>query len=108
MYTNNKKGYSMKAVYIKRRVLVALFLLISGVIGLRIVSITTTWLSKPTFTCQAAEVRLGYQMIWDIADNNCSGNITDAAKQIMEDNYIKGNDLRVLLPSTIIVIKGGN
>ena len=65
-------------------------------------------LTAPTFTCTPAEVRLGHQMVWNVADIYCSGNITDAARYIMKTNNIEGKDLRHLLPSTIIVIKGGN
>lgn len=65
-------------------------------------------LSQPTYTCQTASIQLGHQMIWNIARNNCKGHITDAARYIMKTNNIEGKDLRHLLPSTIIVIKGGN
>lgn len=107
METYNQKGYSMKAVYVKRRVFVALFILISGIFGFRIVNTVAEWLARPTFTCQATEVALGHQTIWSIADQYCSGHVTDAASQIMKDNHIKSKDLRILLPTTIIVIKGG-
>lgn len=91
--------------YTKRRIMVALIITLISITGFFTVKAVANTLSAPTFTCQPAEVRLGHQMIWNIADINCSGNITDAARYIMKTNNIEGKDLRHLLPSTIIVIK---
>ena len=91
--------------YTKRRVMVALIIALISTASFFTVNAIKNTLSAPTFTCIPAEVRLGHQMIWNIADINCSGNITDAARYIMETNNIEGKDLRHLLPSTIIVIK---
>jgi hypothetical protein len=66
------------------------------------------YFSKATFTCLPGQVIRGNNTLWNIADIYCSGNITDAAMYIMEENNIEGEDLNYLLPSTIIVIKGGN
>lgn len=105
---HNKKGNNMRSIYIQRRIMVILAMVLIPAAGFFTVKAMGNYVAKPTFTCQPADVRLGHQMIWNIADQHCSGNITDATKQIMEDNGIKGKDLRGLLPSTIIVIKGGN
>ena len=66
------------------------------------------YFGKPTFVCKPAVLPLGDQILWNVADTYCSGHITDAAVYIMKTNNIEGKDLRQLLPSTIIVIKGGN
>lgn len=103
MYTNNnRKGTLMKSIYIKRRIAVVLIpvALILAIIGMGKVA------NQPAFTCQTTTVEVGHQMIWNIADKYCSGDITLAAKQIMKDNGIKGEDLRTLSPITIISIKG--
>jgi hypothetical protein len=113
---HNKKGNNMRSIYIKRRIAV---LVIPMVLALAVWSGPTkapinvfakvyAVLTEPTFVCEEAEVLLEDQMLWDIADKYCSGNITDANNYIMKNNGIKGKDLRDLLPSTIIVIKGGN
>jgi hypothetical protein len=94
--------------YTKRRIMVALIITLISIASSLAIKAVGNALSTPTFTCMPAEVRLGHQMIWNIADNNCEGHITDAAVSIMKDNNIEGKDLRQLLPSTIIVIKGGN
>lgn len=103
-------------IYIKRRIAVLVIPMIlalaiwSGPTKAPINVFTKAYavLTAPTFTCTPAEVRLGHQMVWNVADIYCSGNITDAARHIMKTNNIEGKDLRHLLPSTIIVIKGGN
>lgn len=103
-------------VYIKRRIAVLVIPMIlalaiwSGPTKAPINVFTKAYaaLTAPTFTCTPAKVRLGHQMVWNIARDNCKGHITDAAKYIMKTNNIEGKDLRHLLPSTIIVIKGGN
>lgn len=102
--TNQQERNSMKAVYIRRRIAVAVLLIALAVQAFALFKLV----SKPAFECKPAEVRLGHQMIWNIADQYCSGDITLAAKKIMEDNNIEGKDLRGLLPSTVIIIKGGN
>jgi hypothetical protein len=94
--------------YTKRRIMVALIITFISTASFFAVKAVGNFLSAPTFTCIPGEVRLGHQMIWNIARDNCKGHITDAAKSIMKDNNIEGKDLRHLLPSTIIVIKGGN
>ena len=105
---HNKKGNTMRSIYIQRRIMVVLIMVFALVSTFFAVKAVENVMSKPTFICTPTDVLLGHQMIWNIADNNCSGNITDAAKYIMETNNIEGKDLRQLLPSTIIVIKGGN
>jgi hypothetical protein len=94
--------------YTKRRIMVALIITLISTASFFAVKAVGNELSQPTFTCQPASIQLGHQMIWNIADTYCSGHITDAAVSIMKDNNIEGKDLRQLLPSTIIVIKGGN
>ncbi len=98
----------MKNTYTKRRIMVALAIVLIPLAGFFTAKAIKNTLSAPTFTCMPGEVQVGHQMIWNIADIYCSGNITDAAKYIMKTNNIEGKDLRQLLPSTIIVIKGGN
>jgi hypothetical protein len=94
--------------YTKRRIMVALIITLISTASFFTVKAVGNVLSEPTFTCIPGEVRLGHQMLWNIADTYCSGHITDAAMYIMKTNNIEGKDLRQLLPSTIIVIKGGN
>lgn len=109
MYTNNnRKETSMKSVYIQRRIMVIVAMVLMITAGVFTVRTVENFLSEPSFTCQPAEVQLGHQKIWNIADQYCSGNITDATSKIMEDNYINSRNLRILIPTTIIVIKGGN
>jgi hypothetical protein len=88
--------------------MVALIMVLIMASGFFTAKAMENYFAKPTFTCKPASVQVGHQMLWNIADIYCSGNITDAAKEIMEDNNIKGEDLNYLPPSTIIVIKGGN
>ena len=100
--TNQQKGRNMRAIYIKRRIMVAVapFLIVAGLVGM------AKFLGQPTFTCTAAEVTLVKgDKIWNIADRFCEGNITDAAGKIMDDNGIEGKDLDSLRPGTIIIIK---
>jgi hypothetical protein len=105
---HNKKGNNMRSIYIQRRIMVALAIVLIVAAGFFTAKAVENYVAKPTFTCQPAEVRLGHQILWNVADIYCSGNITDAAMYIMEENNIEGEDLNYLLPSTIIVIKGGN
>lgn len=91
--------------YTQRRIMVALAIVLIPLAGFFTAKAIKNTLSAPTFTCQPASIQLGHQMIWNIADINCSGNITDAARYIMKTNNIEGKDLRHLLPSTIIIIK---
>ena len=105
---HNRKDHPMRKIYIQRRIMVVFAMVLIMALGFFTAKAMENYLAKPTFTCTPAEVQLGHQMIWNIADNNCSGNITDAARYIMKTNNIEGKDLRHLLPSTIIVIKGGN
>lgn len=104
MYTNNnRKDNPMRITYIKRRIAVVTIIIALAVQAFAMFKV----MSQPEFTCQSTEVQVGHQMIWNIADKYCSGDITLAAKQIMKDNGITGEDLRTLSPSTIISIKGG-
>jgi hypothetical protein len=103
-----QKEKKMRATFIKRRIMVALAMVLVPITGFFTAKAMESYFGQPTFICQPAEVRLGHQMIWNVADTYCSGHITDAAVSIMKDNNIEGKDLRDLLPSTIIVIKGGN
>ena len=105
---HNRKDHPMRKIYIQRRIMVALAIVLFPVSGFFTAKAMESYFGQPTFICQPAEVRLGHQMIWNIARNNCKGHITDAAVYIMKTNGIEGKDLRHLLPSTIIVIKGGN
>jgi len=98
----------MRKIYRQRRIMVIVTMVLSLSATFFAVKTVGNVLSTPTFTCIPGEVRLGHQMLWNVADTYCSGNITDAAVSIMKDNNIEGKDLRQLLPSTIIVIKGGN
>ena len=105
---HNRKDHPMRKIYIQRRIMVALAMVLIMASGFFTAKAMENYFAKPTFTCKPASIQLGHQMIWDIADINCSGHITDAARYIMKTNNIEGKDLRHLLPSTIIVIKGGN
>ena len=98
----------MRKIYRQRRIMVIVTMVLSLSATFFAVKAVGNELSQPTFTCQPASIQLGHQMIWNVARNNCKGHITDAAVSIMKDNNIEGKDLRQLLPSTIIVIKGGN
>lgn len=103
--TNQQKGRNMRAIYIKRRIAVIVIpiIAIAAFVGV------TKFVSQPTFSCNAAEITLVKgDKIWNLADQHCSGNITDAAGKIMDDNGIEGKDLDSLRPGTIIIIKKGN
>ena len=105
---HNRKDHPMRKIYIQRRIMVSLAMVFIPVTGFFTAKAMENYFGQPTFICISADVRLGHQMIWNIADRYCTGNITDANNYIMKNNGIKGKDLRDLLPSTIIVIKGGN
>ncbi len=103
--TNQQKGRNMRAIYVRRRIMVAIapFLIVGALVAV------AKFVSQPTFTCTAAEITLVKgDKIWSIADRFCEGNITDAAGKIMDDNGIEGKDLDSLRPGTIIIIKEGN
>lgn len=105
---HNKKGNNMRSIYIQRRIMVVLAMVLLPLAGFFTAKAMENYFGKPTFVCKPAVLPLGDQILWNVADIYCSGNITDAAVSIMKDNNIKGEDLNYLLPSTIIVIKGGN
>lgn len=99
----------MRATFIRRRIAVAIAAVCLSWGTINIGQSVVDFLQEPTFTCQEAQVTLVKgDKIWNIADKFCSGNITDAAGQIMDDNGIEGKDLDSLRPGTIITInKGG-
>ena len=105
---HNKKGNNMRSIYIQRRIMVVLAMVLLPVAGFFTAKAMENHFGKPTFVCKPAVVTLGDRILWNVADTYCSGNITDAAMDIMQTNNIEGKDLNDLLPSTIIVIKGGN
>ena len=95
-------------IYIQRRIMVAMALVLTLTSAFVTVKAVANALSNPTFKCQSAQVVRGDSTMWNIADTYCSGNITDAAMYIMRDNNIKSEDLMSLPHSITIVIKGGN
>lgn len=104
MEKHTKKGNNMRALYIKRRIAVIAAVILFAISGNGMIKM----INKPTFNCRPGSTVLGHRTIWTVADQYCSGNITDAAKQIMKDNEIQGKDLTSLRPAMVIVIKGGN
>lgn len=97
----------MRATFIKRRIVVAIVIAILGWTTVQTTQVIISFLSKPTFVCEPGEYTwVKGDRMWNVADIRCEGNITDATKQIMDDNGIKGSDLDLLRPGTIIIIKG--
>lgn len=114
---HNKKGNTMRSTYIKRRIAVVILPLLLALVfwggptkaPINVFAKAYAVLTEPTFVCEQGEhTWTKGDKMWNVADVRCKGNITDATKQIMDDNGIKGKDLNSLIPGTIIVIKGGN
>lgn len=103
----------MDAVYKRRRIIAAIvaFVLLGtvGKMTYEAGAYMVNRITDPTFVCEPGTHAWQHgDRLWDIADVRCSGNITDAARQIMDDNGIKGKDLSTLRIGTIIVIKKGD
>lgn len=105
---HNRKDHPMRKIYIQRRIMVVLAIVLFPVSGFFTAKAMESYFGQPTFICQPAKVIRNYQSMWNIADKYCSGNISDATHYVMKTNGIKSKDLMSLRPSMTIVIKGGN
>ena len=111
--SNQQKGYSMKSVYIKRRIAVVVIPMLlalaiwSGPVKAPINVFVKAYntLTAPTFECSAGEEVRGKRPIWNITKKYCKGNLSDATKWVMDTNGIKSKDLSVLPYGLIITIK---
>ena len=111
MYNNNNnKEVPMRTIYIQRRIMVTIAMVLTVIASFVMFKSLTTFLATPTFTCSdvITAIAQNNRTVWDLADTHCSGNITDAAKHIMEINNLKGKDLKDLNIGSTIVITGGN
>lgn len=102
----------MRTVYKRRRIIAAIvafvLLVIAGKATYEAGAFIVDRITDPTFVCEpGVHTWTKGDRLWNIADVRCDGNITDATKQIMDDNQIKGKDLNSLRPGTIIIINKG-
>jgi hypothetical protein len=89
MYTHNKKGYGMKAVYIRRRVVVALLLV---AIGYFAVNETVDLMKEDDAFCIVPEVKVNHNdTIWDIVETYCPDQRFRTGDVVLEVIEMNGN-----------------
>jgi hypothetical protein len=89
MYTNNKKGYSMKAVYIRRRVIVALCLVALTYLA---VDKTASLTKEDDAFCVVPQVKVNpNDTLWDIVRTHCPDQHFRTGDVVLDVIEMNGN-----------------
>jgi LysM repeat protein len=106
MYTHNKKGYSMKAVYVRRRVVVALLLIAMGYLA---VDKTASLVKEDDAFCIVPQVKVNpNDTLWGIVRTHCPDQHYRTGDVVLQVIEMNGNPS--IYPNQVIYlpVKKGN